>query len=416
MKMFYRFICLLFSAVMLLTPAGSIISSADGVVETAADFLKSVATEYASADLYEPMDEVLAVDAGFTEVAAKSAVLLETSTGKVLFEQNPDERLAPASVTKIMSLLLVMEAIDAGKFDLETQVSASDHACSMGGSQIWLEPGETMSVDELLKAAVIASANDATVALAELVSGTEDTFVSQMNARAAQLGMVNTTFINSTGLDADGHLTTAKDIALMSAELLKHDLIKNYSTVWMDTLRDGSSELVNTNKLVRFYEGATGLKTGTTSTAGHCLSGSASRNGMELVSVVMGAESSKDRFNSARQLLDFGFANWSLVSLGGSGAVGSVPVTGGMSGSVTAVRNGTLSALVPKGREGEVVESLSMLESAEAPVTAGQELGEIILTLDGAEIGRLSVIASESVEKMTFLSAFGRLLLTLFAL
>ncbi|MBR6741803.1 MAG: D-alanyl-D-alanine carboxypeptidase, partial [Clostridia bacterium] len=244
------------------------------------------------------------------DIKAKSAILLEPYTGKILYEQNSDEKLAPASITKIMPLLLVMEALKRGDISLETAVYASEHACSMGGSQIWLEPGEGMTVDELLKATVIASANDACVVLGELLAGSEEGFVALMNKRAKELGMNNTNFVNCTGLDADEHYTTAHDVAIMSAELIKHPLIKKYSTVWMDSLRNGESELVNTNKLVRFYKGTTGLKTGTTSKAGYCLSATAMRDGMELVAVVLSGESSDLRFSGAKKLLDYGFANY----------------------------------------------------------------------------------------------------------
>ena len=241
------------------------------------------------------------------------------------YEENADEKLPPASITKIMSLLLVMEAIDAGHLSLDTKISASEHACSMGGSQIWLEPGEGMTVDDLLKATVIASANDATVALGEAVAGSEEAFVALMNERAKALGMSGTVFKNATGLDAEGHVSTAHDVAIMSAELIKFPLIKKYSTVWMDTLRDGASELVNTNKLVRFYEGTTGLKTGTTSGAGYCLSATAQRDGMELVAVIMSGDTSADRFEGAKKLLNYGFANFCYTTvtadLGGATAI-----------------------------------------------------------------------------------------------
>lgn len=395
----------------------AVTARADDVAGTAAE-TPGVATEYAGEDPYEPLDEsVPALASGMSEVAARAAVLMEVSTGRLLFEQNPDERLAPASITKIMSLLLVMEALDKGSFTLDTQVSASEYACSMGGSQIWLEPGETMTVNELLKAAFIASANDATVALAELVAGTEEAFVAKMNTRAIELGMHNTTFVNATGLDAEGHLTTARDVAIMSAELLRHDLVKNYSTVWMDSLRGGQSELVNTNKLIRFYEGATGLKTGTTSTARHCLSASAARNGMELVAVVMGAENSKDRFNSARQLLDYGFASYARVEVSPDEALlQNIRVTGGRAESVPISFGAPLSLLVPKGREGEIEQNCSVEEVVEAPVEAGQKLGEIIFTLGGEELGRILLTAEQGVEKMSFFAALSRLLQSLFAL
>ena len=279
---------------------------------------KTVSSECDITDLEVPLSETVETSAVGTvlDIKAKSAVLLEPNTGKILYEQNADEPLPPASITKIMSLLLVMEALDRGDFTLETVVNASEHACSMGGSQIWLEPGEGMTVHDLLKATVIASANDACVALGELVAGSEEGFVELMNSRAKELGMNSTTFKNCTGLDAEGHITTANDVAIMSGELIKHDLIKDYSTVWMDTLRDGKSELVNTNKLVRFYKGTTGLKTGTTSVAKYCLSATAEREGLSLVAVVMAGETSTARFEGAKKLLDFGFANFSFSQIG----------------------------------------------------------------------------------------------------
>ena len=248
-------------------------------------------------------------------ITAKSAILTERSTGTVLFEHDADKQMPPASITKVMTLLLVFEAMDAGKFTMETEIVASEHACSMGGSQIWLEPGEAFTVNELLKAAAISSANDACVALGEAVSGSEETFVELMNERAAELGMKNTVFKNCTGLDAEGHLSTARDIAIMSAELLRHPEIKNYSTVWMDSLRGGKTELTNTNRLVRFYKGCTGLKTGSTDGAGCCLSASAERDGMELISVTLGSPNTDERFAAGRKLLDYGFANFALVKM-----------------------------------------------------------------------------------------------------
>ena len=269
-----------------------------------------VCTEYQSSDLLSAYTVSSAGAKSGLEINAKSVVLLEPKTKTLLYENNKDERLAPASVTKIMSLLLIMEAIDGEKISYDTKVTASAHAASMGGSQIWLKENEVMTVDELLRASVIASANDATVALAEAVAGSEETFVEQMNAKAAQMGLKNTHFVNACGLDADDHYTSAFDVAVMSAELLGHEGIKKYSTVWMDALRNGKSELVNTNKLVRYYSGATGLKTGTTSKAGCCVSATAERGGLSLVAVVMGAKTSNERFAGAKKLLDYGFANW----------------------------------------------------------------------------------------------------------
>lgn len=334
-------------------------------------------------------------------VNAKSAVLMEVYTGTVLFDQNSDEKLPPASITKIMSLLLIMEAIDSGKISLSDTVSASEHASSMGGSQIWLEVGETMTVDELLKAAVIASANDATVALGEKISGSEEEFVRQMNKRAKELGMNDTEFKNCTGLDAEGHLTTAHDIALMSAELIKHDLIKKYSTVWMDTLRDGESELVNTNKLVRFYSGTTGLKTGTTSNAGYCLSATAERDNTSLVAVIMGAPSSNDRFANAKKLLDYGFANYKYICVNPEKKEYPAIVKDANEPTVNLVPSGSLSLLFKKGNSQEITQEPQIDENITAPVKKGQKLGKIIVSSDNVQLGSIDLICSEDLDKIS---------------
>ncbi|MCI8361260.1 MAG: D-alanyl-D-alanine carboxypeptidase [Clostridiales bacterium] len=368
----------------------------------------------------EPLETVVETAAApgtDLQLPAKGAALMEVSTGRLLYEQNAHEKLSPASITKIMSLLLIMEAIDQGKFDLQTVVTASDYACSMGGSQIWLEPGETMTVDELLKATCVASANDATVALAELVAGSEEGFVEQMNRRAQELGMQDTHFINCTGLDADGHLTSAFDVAVMSRALIQHELIKNYTTIWMDTLRGGQSSLVNTNKLVRFYPGATGLKTGTTSQAGSCLSATAQKDNMELVAVVLGCPSSNDRFNSARKLLDHGFANWTKVTVEVDPALlGDIPVKKGVRQTTPVKVEEMDSILVAKGRQGDLVQNVDILSEIEAPVYAGQQIGQIRLTLDEEEVGCVNILAAETVERLTFGRAVGRLLSALFTL
>lgn len=334
-------------------------------------------------------------------VNAKSAVLMEVYTGTVLFDQNSDEKLPPASITKIMSLLLIMEAIDSGKISLSDTVTASEHASSMGGSQIWLEVGETMTVDELLKAAVIASANDATVALGEKISGSEEEFVRQMNKRAKELGMNDTEFKNCTGLDAEGHLTTAHDIALMSAELIKHDLIKKYSTVWMDTLRDGESELVNTNKLVRFYSGTTGLKTGTTSNAGYCLSATAERDNTSLVAVIMSAPSSNDRFANAKKLLDYGFANYKYICVSPEKKEYPAIVKDANEPTVNLVPSGSLSLLFKKGNSQEITQEPQIDENITAPVKKGQKLGKIIVSSDNVQLGSIDLICSEDLDKIS---------------
>lgn len=346
------------------------------------------------------------------EVKAKSAVLMEPHTGKVLYSFNAEERLAPASITKIMSLLLVMEDIESGKLSLDTPVTTSDHAASMGGSQIWLEVGEVMTVDELLRASVIASANDATVALAEAVAGSEEAFVGKMNDKAKKLGMTGTNFVNACGLDADGHLTTGMDVAIMASELIKHDLIKKYSTVWMDALRDGKSELTNTNKLVRYYSGATGLKTGTTSKAGCSVAATAMRDGMELVAVIMGSENSNDRFVGAKKLLDYGYANWAFLTLTPDlNSVGELPLEGGMEDFFTAEAGvGSLSLLLEKGRQGDITQKIELKENITAPIKTGDIVGSVKFILDGEVLGELPIVSVDTVEKANFLNSFTCLL------
>ena len=339
-------------------------------------------------------------------ISAKSAILVECSTGRVLFEYEADTPMPPASITKIMTLLLVMEAIESGKLTFETEVTASEHACSMGGSQIWLEPGEVFTVHELLKAAAIASANDACVALAEAVSGTEDAFVELMNSRAAELGMENTVFKNCTGLDAEGHVSTARDIAKMSVALLSHDKIKEYSTVWMDSLRNGETELTNTNRLVRFYKGCTGLKTGSTDEAGCCLAASAERGEMELISVTLGSPNTDERFAAGRKLLDYGFANFAVAKPEPPAEqLTDIPVTHGTADSVTPVFDTPQTFLLPKGQETQIEQTVELPESLEAPVEKGQVIGKVTVSLNGGEIGEYNILAGEGAEKMSFLAA-----------
>ncbi len=336
----------------------------------------------------------------------KSAILMERSTGTVLFEVNADEPMPPASITKVMTLLLVMEAIEEGTLSMETEVTASEHACSMGGSQIWLEPGEVFTVHELLKAAAISSANDACVALAEAVCGSEEVFVEKMNRRARELGMKNTVFQNCTGLDAVGHLSTARDIAIMSSELLKHPEIKNYSTVWMDSLRNGETELTNTNRLVRFYKGCTGLKTGSTDEAGCCLSASAERDGMELISVTLGSPNTEARFAAGRKLLDYGFANYTVVTLTPpEELLTPIPVIHGTGKTVMPVFDTPCTFLLKKGQEGNLSQEVEWPEKLEAPVRAGEKIGRVKVTLSGGEIGSYDVLADETVEEMSFFTA-----------
>lgn len=380
---------------------------------------KTVSMEYEADDLNVPLEAVATVgEIGQTlDIKAKSCILMEAKTGKILYEDNADEVTAPASITKIMSLVLIMEALDDGRLTLETVVTASEHAAKMGGSQIWLEPGEQMTVNDLLKATVIASANDATVALAEAVSGSEETFVNEMNKKAKAIGMNSTTFINCTGLDAEGHTTTAHDVALMSRELIGHELIKQYSTVWMETLRNGESELVNTNKLVRFYEGCTGLKTGTTSKAGYCLSATAKRNGMELVAVVMDGQTSSDRFEGAKKLLNYGFANYTFSSLEADLKENtSVAVKNGTESAVTIKAGGKLDLLLKRNENGKITQEISIEPEIIAPVKAGQKVGTVSFLLDGKEMGSVDIVAEKDVAKLGFGTVFLRLILCLFKL
>lgn len=377
---------------------------------------KTVSSECDLSDIAVPIASTDIAAAGTVlDIKAKSVILLEPQTGTVLYESNSDEKLPPASITKIMSLLLIMEAIDRGDYTVEDVVTASEHAASMGGSQIWLEPGESMTVDDLLKAAVIASANDATVALAEKTAGSEEGFVERMNKRAKELGMNDTQFFNATGLDAEGHLSTAHDVALMSAELIKHPLIKNYSTVWMDSLRDGESELVNTNKLVRFYNGTTGLKTGTTADAGYCLSATAKRDNMELVAVVMGGETSAARFEGAKKLLDYGFANYSFTEIEPEFKAGTkIKVKGGEQNELSLAANGTLGVLLKKSERADITQSVNLPKSVTAPVKKGEKIGEIEVYSGDTCLGTIDIVAQNTAEKLSFARAFLWMLTGLF--
>ncbi len=388
--------------------------------EVPIDEVKSnIVTEYNSADLKDPIvfdaTETIAGVGEKLEIPAKSCILMEVNTGEILYESESHLKLPPASITKVMALLLVMEAIDAGQLSLDTMLTASPYACSMGGSQIWLEPNEQMSVNDLLKAAVIGSANDATVMLGEALAGSEEGFVSMMNERAGQLGLTDTNFVNSTGLDADGHVTSAHDIAVMSRELIKHDLIKNYSTVWMDSLRNGESELVNTNKLVRFYQGCTGLKTGTTSGAGACLSATAERDGLELVAVVMGAGNSNDRFNGARKLLDYGFANYTFVTVTAPPEdLHEISISGGTLNRVTAICTEKKGFLIEKKKAKTLTLQTELPETLKAPISEGQQIGVTRVFSDGREMGTVKIVAKEEVKKITFGFSFKILLKNIF--
>ena len=347
------------------------------------------------------------------KVAAKAAVLMDLNTGKVLYAMKENDRLYPASVTKIMSLLLVMEAVESGKIKLTDKVAASENAVSFGGSQIWLEVGEEMSVDDMLKAVSIASANDACTALGEYVSGSSEAFVGAMNARAKQLGMKNTHFENCTGLDETekNHYSSALDIALMSRALMRYDLIKKYSATWMDSLRGGKTELVNTNRLVRFYQGCVGLKTGTTTTAGFCLSAVAQREESCLCAVVLGSKTSQERFDSAAALLDYGFANFETVSPRITlPQGGSLPVEGAMQSTVSlSLAQKKVLLSVPKGEGANVSTKIELPEKLRAPLEKGQTVGKITFYLGEEPLGSVGIIAGESAELLNFWGALEKL-------
>ncbi len=348
-------------------------------------------------------------------VAGKSAVLMDVATGSVLYEQNPHERLAPASVTKIMTMLLIMEAVDSGKIALTDTVTASEAAAAKGGSQIYLKVGETMSVSDMLKSIAVSSANDCACAMAEHIAGSEEAFVAMMNRRAQELGMTDTTFVNCTGLDdgaeAVNHRTSAYDIALMSRELLKnHPQIKKYTTIWMDTVRNGTFGLSNTNKLIRFYQGATGLKTGFTSGAGYCLSATALRDGMELIAVVMGAETSQARNAACKQLLDYGFANYAVVSPSLT-ETPAVPVRLGAQDSVSVRLGESGAVLVDKAQKSGITEDISLEESTAAPVSQGQRLGTLTLRAGEQVLRQIPLVAAEGVPRLTYGALLCRVLM-----
>ena len=348
---------------------------------------------------------------------SKSAILMEASTGDILYEQNSDEKLPPASITKIMTLLLIYEAERAGKIKWDDKVTVSQHAASMGGSQVFLEEGETQTAANMTKCIAIASANDAAVAMAEYIGGSEDGFVELMNSRAKELGMDNTEFKNACGLDTEGHITTAKDIALMSKELIKNfpDITK-YTTTWQDTInhttRKGTTEfgLTNTNKLIRWYDGATGLKTGSTGNAKYCLSATADKNGMELIAVIMAAPDNKSRFSEAIKLLDYGYANYAVVSGAKKGdSAGEIPVSKGEHETVLLEVSEDINAMIQKGgSEPEIVYELT--ESLKAPIEKGVKAGEAVYMLDGQVIAKADVITSEAVERASLPTVAERLL------
>lgn len=346
------------------------------------------------------------LDNNFLNLDAGATILIEQNSGQILYGYNVHEKLHPASVTKVMSLLLIMEALDSGKITLDTQIPCSSNAASMGGSQIWLDTTETLSVNDMLKAICVVSANDCVVALAEYLGGTEEGFVQMMNDKAKELGMNDTTFKNCHGLDEDDHLTSAYDIALMSRELLtKHPKITEYTTIWTDTLRDGKSSLSNTNKLVRNYAGCTGLKTGSTSLALYNLSASATRDGLSLIAVVMKAPTAAKRFSNATSLLDYGFSNFSYKTFAVQGdVVKSISVNKGVQNEVNAVYETSPSLLIKNGEESNITYEINLNDSIQAPVDKGQILGTITYSMNGNVLLRTNLVAENSIEKSGFLN------------
>ena len=334
------------------------------------------------------------------DIKAKSGILMDASTGRVLYEMNPDEQLPIASVTKIMTMLLIMEEIDGGRLAFDDMVNVSDNAMSYGGSTMFLETGEQLSVSDMLKGIAVASANDGAVAMAEHICGSEEAFVAKMNERAESLGMENTHFVNTNGLDEEGHYSSARDVAVMSRELISHEKIFDYTSIWMDELRDGKFQLANTNKLIRFYNGANGLKTGSTSAALCCLSATAKRDNMQLIAVVLGAPTSADRFESAKKLLDYGFANYSVNTLINAGdPLGGVPISKGVSDSVGAAAAGGYSTLTRKGDEKEIKQELLLDENLSAPIAAGDKLGVVRFSSGGETLAEIDALAAADVRK-----------------
>lgn len=348
------------------------------------------------------MHSVVVFAEGNTDLGlnAKSAILMEESTGNILYESNPDERLPIASVTKVMTMLLIMEAVDSEKISLDDMVTVSENAMSYGGSTMFLETGEQLTVNDMLKGIAVASANDGCVAMAEHLAGSESAFVDMMNEKAKELGMENTHFMNTNGLDEDDHYSSARDVAIMSRELMKHETIFNYTSIWMDTLRGGKFQLANTNKLIRFYDGANGLKTGSTSKALCCLSAAAKRNDMQLIAVVLGAPTSAERFASAKSLLDYGFANYAVnTQITAGDEVQKIAVEKGVDKEVGVVAGDSCSTLVKKGQEDNITKEIKIDETITAPIEAGQKIGTMTISRDGEVIADIDLNASSAVEK-----------------
>lgn len=372
----------------------------------------NIVTEYYSDDIYDDIIETVAIPmASVPEINAKSAILMEASTGKVIYNKDENQKLPPASITKIMTMLLIVEAIESKKVSFYDKVTASEHAASMGGSQIWLEVGETMTVHDLLKAVAVGSANDASVALAEHIAGSEEGFVAMMNQKAKDLKMENTNFTNACGLDDDNLYTSAKDVAIMSRELISHDVIKQYTTIWMDTVRNETVQLVNTNKLVRFYRGATGLKTGTTNKAGCCLSATAKRDGMELIAVIMGAESSNERFSNAKKLLDYGFANLCVFKTSDKvDYIKSINVDKGQEKTLKLKYDKIENELIKTENKAGLKVTSEVPKRIEAPVNKNQKIGTVKVLLNDKVIRKYNICASEEVKRVDFGFSFLQLL------
>lgn len=342
-------------------------------------------------------DNPLALDCG-------AACLIEQNSGLIIYDYNMHEKLRPASVTKIMSLLLIMEALDSGKIQLTDKIPCTEDAAKMGGSQIWLDVRETLTVEEMLKAICVVSANDCVVAMADYLEGSQDAFVKKMNQKAQELGMNDTTFKNCHGIDEDGHLTSAYDIAIMSRELLiNHPSITKYTTIWMDSLRDGKSSLVNTNKLVRNYNGCTGLKTGSTSIALYNLSASATRNNLSLIAVVLKAPTPAIRFSNAQKLLDYGFSNYSVTSFGKKGdVIKSVEIKKGTTSSINAILENDAEVLMSNGSNKDVTQEIKLDDTFNAPILEGQKLGEVEFSINGNVVSTVNLVANKSSDKLSF--------------
>ena len=336
-------------------------------------------------------------------IDAQSCILMEKETGQVLYASNEHQQLEPASVTKVMTILLVMEAVDSGALSYGDTVTASAHAASMGGSQVYLKENEQMSVEDLLKAVCVASGNDAAVALAEHLAGSEEAFVEKMNQRAGELGMADTHFVNCTGLPAQGHVTSAYDIALMSRELvLRHPDVRQFTTIWMDTLRDGAFTLSNTNRLIRYYEGATGLKTGSTDAALYCLSATAEREGMELIAVILKAPTSDQRFEGARTLLNYGFAAYALCHVTPQEVLPPVPVSLGDAAAVQPVLGEGDTLLLEKSQASQLQQTYTLAQGLKAPVEQGQQLGTLTVTAGGETVAEIPLVAGTAVERLGY--------------